>query len=147
MTSRSGNFPSVSEICARVKHLGYATSSRIRLYGEEFDVLSDPFPEANGVAVHVTTKKDSRVRVLRIPVTALQSAKRSKAPVAPSRIEGGLVEQPEKASIDKSRDQDRGKGATEQDPQNQGGNTSIQGQLGHRDEDSELKNADSDLSG
>ena len=45
------------------------------------------------------------------------------------------------------RDQDRGKGATEQDDQNQGGNTSLQGQLGHRDEDSALKNADADLPG
>ena len=27
----------------------------------------------------------------------------------------------------------------EQDQQNQGGNTSLQGQLGHRDEDEELK--------
>jgi hypothetical protein len=49
--------------------------------------------------------------------------------------------------MDKLKDQDGGKGATEQDQQNQGGNTSMQGQLGHRDEDVELKNADSDLSG
>lgn len=49
--------------------------------------------------------------------------------------------------MEKSRDQDRGKGAMEQDPQNEGGNTSMPGQLGHRDEDAELKNADSDLSG
>jgi hypothetical protein len=35
----------------------------------------------------------------------------------------------------------------EQDSQNEGGNTSMQGQLGHRDENAELKNADSDLSG
>ena len=51
--------------------------------------------------------------------------------------------------MDKSRDQDRGKGATEQAPQNEGegGNTSMQGQLGHRDNNAELKNADSDLSG
>jgi hypothetical protein len=45
------------------------------------------------------------------------------------------------------RDQDRGKGEMEQDDQNQGGNTSMQGQLGHRDEDAALKNADADLSG
>jgi hypothetical protein len=47
-----------------------------------------------------------------------------------------------------STDQDQGKGATEQNPQNQGeaGNTSMQGQLGHRDEDTELKGADCDLS-
>jgi hypothetical protein len=49
--------------------------------------------------------------------------------------------------MDKSKDQDRGKGAMEQDQQNQGGNTSMQGQLGHRDKDEELKDADADLSG
>ncbi|MGA8313975.1 MAG: hypothetical protein WB755_28380 [Terriglobales bacterium] len=49
--------------------------------------------------------------------------------------------------MDKSKDQDRRKGAMEQDQQNQGGNTSMQGQLGHRDEDEELKDADADLSG
>jgi hypothetical protein len=45
-------------------------------------------------------------------------------------------------SKDKSKDQDWGKGAMEQDQQNQGGNTSMRGQLGHRDEDGELKDAD-----
>jgi hypothetical protein len=49
--------------------------------------------------------------------------------------------------MDKSRDQDQGKGAVEQDQLNQGGNTSMNGQLGHRDEDAELKDGDSDLSG
>ena len=49
--------------------------------------------------------------------------------------------------MEKSKDQDRGKGAMEEDKQSQGGNTSMQGQLGHRDENAELKNADSDLSG
>ena len=46
-----------------------------------------------------------------------------------------------------SKDQDRGKGAVEQDQENEGGNTSMSGQLGHRNEDAELKNSDSDLSG
>jgi hypothetical protein len=27
-------------------------------------VVSDPFPEAGGIAVHVTTKKDSNIREL-----------------------------------------------------------------------------------
>ena len=49
--------------------------------------------------------------------------------------------------MDKTKDQDRGQGATEQDPQNQGGNTSLNGQLWHRDEDAQLKNGDSGLSG
>jgi hypothetical protein len=49
--------------------------------------------------------------------------------------------------MEKSRDQDQAKGAVEQDQNNQGGNTSMNGQLGHRDEDADLKNADSGLSG
>lgn len=76
MINLSYDFPSVSEICSHVKHLGYATSMRIRLYGEEFELVSDPFPEAEGIAVRVTTRKDSRIRVLRIPVTVFQSAKK-----------------------------------------------------------------------
>ena len=63
------------------------------------------------------------------------------------RVEKVIAERRKKASVDKSGDQDRGKGAVEQDSQNEGGNTSMQGQLGHRDENAELKTADSDLSG
>ncbi len=43
-------------------------------------------------------------------------------------------------------DQDRGKGAVEQDrPQEPPGNTSMQGQLGHRDQNSMLKSSDTDF--
>ena len=43
-------------------------------------------------------------------------------------------------------DQDRGKGAEEQDEKSHtGGNTSMQGQLGHRDQDAMLKDNDSDF--
>jgi len=41
----------------------------------------------------------------------------------------------------KSKDQDRQKGATEQDSQKETGNTNIQGQLGHRDQDVAYKDA------
>jgi hypothetical protein len=63
------------------------------------------------------------------------------------RVAINLAEQGGTVPMDKSRDQDQGKGAMEQDQRNQGGNTSMNGQLGHREEDTELKNADSDLSG
>ncbi len=49
--------------------------------------------------------------------------------------------------MEKSKDQDRGKGAMEEDKQSQCGNTRMQGQVGHRDEDVELKNGDSNLAG
>ena len=42
-------------------------------------------------------------------------------------------------------DQDRSKGALEQEEKDQPGNTSMRGQLGHRDQDAILKSADSDF--
>ena len=44
-----------------------------------------------------------------------------------------------------AKDQDLEKGAVEQDERTQKGNTSMQGQLGHRDQDPMLKSADSDF--
>jgi hypothetical protein len=43
------------------------------------------------------------------------------------------------------RDQDMMKGAVEQEDREQSGNTSMRGQLGHRDQDPMLKDADSDF--
>ena len=75
MTSHSIKSPSVLEICTHIKRLGYGVSAHVRLYGEEFEVLSDPFPEAGGIAVRVKTKKGSNMRVLRLPSTVLQSVR------------------------------------------------------------------------
>jgi hypothetical protein len=46
---------------------------------------------------------------------------------------------------ERKRDQDQSKGATEDDIQNLPGNAGLQGQLGHRDQDAEIKDADSDF--
>jgi hypothetical protein len=43
------------------------------------------------------------------------------------------------------KDQDAGKGALEQDQRDQPGNTSLRGQLGHRDQNSMLKSSDTDF--
>jgi hypothetical protein len=67
---------SVAEICAQVKRMGFAASSRVRLYGEDFDVLSDPFPEVGGVAVQVKAQKDSRICILQLPATVTQNLHR-----------------------------------------------------------------------
>jgi hypothetical protein len=75
MVSHSIESHSVLEICANVKRMGYAASSRVRLYGEDYAVLSDPFPDAGGVAVYAKSEKDSRICVLRLPATVLQSVK------------------------------------------------------------------------
>jgi hypothetical protein len=47
--------------------------------------------------------------------------------------------------MDRRKDQDRLKGALEQDDREQPGNTSLQGQLGHRDQDPLLKQFDTDF--
>lgn len=67
MTSHSIGSFSVSTICVHVRCLGCAISSRIRLYDEEFEVVSDPFPAASGIAVHVTTKEDQNIAYCRFP--------------------------------------------------------------------------------
>ena len=75
MNSHPEQSSSVAEICESVKRLGYGASQNIRLYGEEFEVISDPFPEAGGIAVRVRTKKSEGIRVVQLPATVLQSIK------------------------------------------------------------------------
>src|SRR5882724_13215 len=67
---------SVEEACARIKHLGYVASRRVRIYGEEFELMSDPFPQADQIAIRAKAKGDSSVRILRLPVTILQGGSR-----------------------------------------------------------------------
>lgn len=71
---------SIIDVCDRVKHLGYKISGRVRLYGEEYEVVSDPFLEADHVAVRVKSAKNPTERVLHLPATVVQSAK-SRKPV------------------------------------------------------------------
>ena len=78
ISSRTVEPKLASEICARVKHLGYTTSGRVRLYGEEFEVVSEPFADSEGIAVHAKSRKNPNVRVLRLPTTVVQSAQRNR---------------------------------------------------------------------
>jgi hypothetical protein len=61
-----------AEICAKLKALGYARTNRIRLYGEEYEVLSDPFSRDDGVAVEVVTAKERTPRILKLPKMILR---------------------------------------------------------------------------
>ena len=58
---------SVADDCARIKDLGYRSSHHVHMYGERFDIVSDPFPDGSGVAIQVTTSKDPKRRKLRLP--------------------------------------------------------------------------------
>ena len=60
--NRFTRIDSVEEACARMKHLGYVACRRVRIDGEEFELLSDPFPEADRIAIRARAKRDSSVR-------------------------------------------------------------------------------------
>jgi hypothetical protein len=77
--SRFTRIDSVEDACARIKHLGYVAFRRVRIYGEEFELLSDPFPEADRIAIRAKAKGESSVRILRLPVTIVQSGRRPRA--------------------------------------------------------------------
>jgi len=47
-----------AEVCSGVKRLGYRAKQTVRLYGEEFEVISDPFPESGGIAITVRAKRN-----------------------------------------------------------------------------------------
>jgi hypothetical protein len=66
---------STPEDCVRIKDLGYSSSHHIRMYGERFEIVSDPFPEGNGVAVQVITAREPSKRTLRLPTSILVGLK------------------------------------------------------------------------
>lgn len=72
--SDSGNsthIRSPSESCAKIKNLGFAPSSHIRMYGERFEIVSDPFIEGDYVAIHAISGNDPEIRTLRLPIAIL----------------------------------------------------------------------------
>ncbi len=70
MISTQGALPT-AEVCAQIKKFGYGMSQKIRIYGEEFDVLSDPFPNDVGIAIQVRSKRTAQTRVLQLPATVI----------------------------------------------------------------------------
>jgi hypothetical protein len=62
------------QLCERLKQLGYARQKTIRLYGEIFELQSDPLPEGQDFVVHARSTKTYHVRAVKIPRFIVQSA-------------------------------------------------------------------------
>jgi hypothetical protein len=62
---------SAPENCARIRDLGYTTSKHVKMYGERFDLVSEPFEEGACTAVHALSGNDPTIRTLRLPVSIL----------------------------------------------------------------------------
>ena len=60
------------ELCERLKALGYAHRNRIRMYGEEFDLTSNPIADGNGFAIEAISRKSGNARRVRIPLSIVQ---------------------------------------------------------------------------
>ena len=67
-----------TETCRKLISLGYSRSNRVRLYGQEVELLSDPYLKEGGIAVEVVSGKESVPRTLRLPLTVLQMASQKK---------------------------------------------------------------------
>jgi hypothetical protein len=63
----------IHEICDRLKNIGYAVSKRIRIYGEEFEVTSNPYPDGKGISVRALSKREREARVVHLPLPVLQT--------------------------------------------------------------------------
>lgn len=61
-----------TEFCERLKGLGYTYRGRIRIYGEEFDLTSNPIAEESGFSIEAVSRKSGEARKLRIPLTVVQ---------------------------------------------------------------------------
>ena len=63
-----------SETCRKLISLGYARSHRIRLYGQEMKLVSDPFPAEDGIAIDVVGAGEATSRRIKLPLSILQMA-------------------------------------------------------------------------
>ena len=76
-TAAEGAIPvrSRSEKCARIKDLGFTVSKHIKMYGERFEIVSDPFTEGDCIAVHAISESDPeshpKIRTLLLPMAIL----------------------------------------------------------------------------
>ena len=55
----------------RLMDLGFIAGKRMNLYGEHFEIASDPFIDGAWVAVRVTSENDPTIQTIRLPVTIL----------------------------------------------------------------------------
>jgi hypothetical protein len=77
MTSQVDD-PQDKKTCLKLISLGYARSNRVRLYGQEVQLVSDPFPHREGgIAVEVLQGSESSSRTIKLPLSVLQVAGRT----------------------------------------------------------------------
>jgi hypothetical protein len=79
LTEKDAAFMKMSQqqirMCEKLKRLGYGQNSQIRLYGDMFDLTSDPVVITDQlVVVDAIEQKTGRTRRIRIPLNVLNIA-------------------------------------------------------------------------
>jgi hypothetical protein len=62
---------SPAENCARIRDLGFKISKHIIMYGEHFELVSDPFEDGGCTSVHALSGDDPTIRTLHLPTAIL----------------------------------------------------------------------------
>lgn len=66
-----------NDTCRKLSRLGYARSNRVRLYGQELQIVSDPFlHNEGGIAVEVVADSNPVKRTMRLPLSVVQVARK-----------------------------------------------------------------------
>ena len=65
--------------CERLRKLGYARDLRVRLYGEELHLISNPIADGAGFSVEGLVIRSGKLRRIRIPLTVVDMIEREKA--------------------------------------------------------------------
>jgi len=71
----------IKHICERLKRLGFARENSVRLYGEEFQLMSDPIiVEHEVIFVDAIERKTQQQRRVRIPLSIVKIASEERVP-------------------------------------------------------------------
>jgi len=64
-------------VCEKLKRIGYSNGQRIRIYGEEFDLISDPVTvHEQMIFVEGVERRSGETRRIRIPLPILRMVHR-----------------------------------------------------------------------
>ena len=58
-------------LCKRLQRLGFTSKHRVKLYGDEFDLISDPTFDGRGYGIDGVSQKSGNLRHLGIPLSVV----------------------------------------------------------------------------
>jgi len=64
-----------TSLCERIKRLGYVQGNQVKLYGEIFEVVSDPVALSEKIVfLEARERRSGDLRCIRIPINVIQVA-------------------------------------------------------------------------